>query len=119
MSKHTPGPWTVCSCGQCHQVSGRDHPVATVTTGKWGDDYPTLRIVGHSLEQKVEAYMEQITYGEVSKAEAEANGRLICAAPDLLEALKLAHDHLCVNPGYEGSKEIAQIRAALDKAEGR
>lgn len=48
-----------------------------------------------------------------------ANARLIAAAPDLLEALRLAHDHLATVGTYEGSEELAQIRAALDKAEGK
>ena len=43
-----------------------DHyPVATVTSGKWGDGDPAIRLVGTSLDAKAEAYMDQITYGEL------------------------------------------------------
>ena len=86
----TPGPWKACNDGKCSCfiVSGADHPVAKVISGKWGDDYPALRLVGPtSLEQKVEAYMEQITYGEIDPAEAKANAMLIAAAPRMYEAL--------------------------------
>ena len=86
----TPGPWKACNGGECSCfiVSGADYPVAKVVCGKWGDDYPALRLVGPtSLEQKVEAYMEQITYGEIDPAEAKANALLIAAAPRMREAL--------------------------------
>ena len=66
MSKHTPGPWSACNKGKCccKMVTSKDHPIATIEHGKWGDDYPSIRLVGGSIERKAEAYMEQITYGE-------------------------------------------------------
>src|SRR6185437_8946712 len=79
-TKHTPGPWHLCNEGRCSckTICGQDYPVAVATHGKWGDDYPSIRIVGtSSLDLKAEAYMEQITYGEVSDEVATANGRLI------------------------------------------
>lgn len=72
-------------------TTAHDHPVATVTSGKWGDDFATLRFVDGgqgSLAAKVEAYMDQITYGEVGADTAKANARLIAAAPALYAALK-------------------------------
>lgn len=55
-------------------------PIAEVTVGKWGDDYPDLRIIDPGIGQKVEAFMNQITYGEVSHEEAFANASLIAEA---------------------------------------
>lgn len=99
-SKHTPGPWTAChegkcSCGQVWSKTA-DHPVATVTRGEWGDP--------------------GCPYGEVSRECANANARLIAAAPELLEALQGLVSVL--NPEILGSPnsplEIA--RAVIAKA---
>lgn len=49
--------------------------------------------------------------------QAIATARLISAAPDLLEALKFAHDYLAGN-GWEGDSRMNPIIDALDKAEG-
>lgn len=85
---HTDGPWSACKDGKCacHTVMCADHPIATITSGDWGDDFPSVRLVGDSLDRKAEPYMDQITYGSVDPAVAEANCRLIAAAPTMLEA---------------------------------
>lgn len=85
----TPGPWSSCpddGC-KCRMVSCADYPVAEVTKGAWGDDYPSVRLVGNSLDLKAEAYMEQITYGEVSEEQFIANRRFIREAPADIAAL--------------------------------
>lgn len=89
-TKHTPGPWSVCGKGKCScmTIMCADYPVAKVTCGNWGDDYPTVQLEGGLLERKAVAVMEQITYGEVFKETAEANCHLIAAAPEMLAALK-------------------------------
>lgn len=85
----TRGPWHSCAddgC-KCPMVLCDDYPVAEVVKGKWGDDYPSVRLIGNSLELKAEAYMEQITYGEVPEAEALANRAFIREAPSDIAAL--------------------------------
>ena len=82
--EYTKGPWSACHNGECSckAIWCNDHPIAEVTAGKWGDDYPSIRLVGESsLDLKAEAYMEQMTYGEVPEEEAQANANLIAAAP--------------------------------------
>jgi hypothetical protein len=75
--KASPGPWKGCGKNKCvcRQVWSEpaDHPVAIIESGKWGDDYPSIRLVGPSLNIHAEAYMEQITYGEIGTETAEAN----------------------------------------------
>ena len=51
-------------------------------------------------------------------AEDAANGRLIAAAPTMLEALKIAEVALEAYSGNESS-DLATIRAAIAKAEGK
>ena len=90
-----------------------DYPVAKITTGNWGDDFPSIRIVGETtLDLKAEAYMGQITYGSVNEETATANAILIAAAPDLLMALQaIEHRH-------SSSPHIGLVRAAIAKATG-
>lgn len=116
--QHTPGPWShhvdiACKCGY---VSASDHPVAKVISGDWGDDYPSIRLVGGSLERVAEAYMDQITYGRIDQAEADANARLIAAAPDLLAALLGCIPQLELGNGE--AEHVKAARAAIAKATG-
>jgi hypothetical protein len=88
-----------------------DHyPVAQVTHGDWGDEYPAIRLVGDSsFDRKAEAYMEMINYGTVSDATARANWHLISAAPELLAALQLVVDTY----GFDSSTDSSIWRTAL------
>lgn len=95
----TKGPWKACCEGncQCKTITCEEHPIAKVTSGKWGDDYATLRLVGESsLQMRAEAYMAQHTYGEVDEAIATVNVSLISAlrnaAPQLLAIAKAARE---------------------------
>jgi hypothetical protein len=90
-AKWTAGPWSACCDGDCScaLVWCPDYPIASVTRGEWGDEYPRLRIVGDStLEEKAEPYIDRIVYGAVNKNTAAANARLIAAAPELYDALE-------------------------------
>lgn len=83
--KHTPGPWTLDGP---HQV--------------WAE----------SVGEYVAITAEIEDFDAVPRDQAEANARLIAAAPDLLEALKLAERHCPVN-----SEAEILARAAIAKAE--
>lgn len=99
---YSPLPWHACNNGECSckQVWIAEHPVAKVTSGNWGDDYPSIRLIGSSsLGLTAEPYMEQITYGEVSEKTAVANARLIATAPELYEVLKKLTERLSQNGG--------------------
>jgi len=105
MSKHTPGPWWL----------GRDPShfgsLTSITGGS--DSTGGIRSVAE--------------VGGLDIDEAEANARLIAAAPDMLEAL---HDVLryCVTPSGlpdknkgrtpEQDAAMAKAKAAIAKAEG-
>ena len=90
-AKFSHGDWHACDKGNCvcKQVWCDDYPVATVTSGKWGDDYPSIRLVGRSLNTTAEAFMDQITYGEISEATATANARLIAMAPQMYDYINI------------------------------
>jgi hypothetical protein len=125
---HTPGPWNTCNGGNCScfMVSGEDHPIATIEHGEWGDEYPSIRLVGPSLDRKAEAYMDRIGYGNIPEEEAKANARLISSAPELLDSLIAMTawcDDLCVKVGWTRENatnihmSIDAARAAIAKAE--
>jgi hypothetical protein len=103
--KHTPRPWSVIASNETVGNSLRIFA---------GNRF--VGIVGNSDEEPTQT---------------ESNARLIAAAPDLLEALKLAQSavadfHSGMNttrPSEEtcerNERILGSIRAAIDKAEGR
>ena len=110
MSKRTPGPWTYESDHTHRQYNVRmlAHMIAT------HDEAKHICTI-NNLPRHVRANRDpQI---------AEANARLIAAAPDLLAALKEVVRHLDYNGVLdEGNQAHAQprraIRLAIAKAEG-
>jgi hypothetical protein len=105
-AKHTPGPWhfnqgwgAVCS-------SASSEPEQLIT--------PVWR---HGTDKNGMPFPEQ--------AEADANARLIAAAPDLLAALRLAESSLSTyratgafTAGQPSGWLLAQLSDAIAKAEG-
>jgi hypothetical protein len=91
MADHTPGPWTIeesnVGYGPCYYIEGGD--------GSY---------VIHG---------EGTAWSESDKA----NARLIAAAPELLEALKVAADALGSEEGMAAAYRLA--REAIAKAEGQ
>ena len=93
MSKHTPGPWTLGGPIGSGHLHGRE---------------PKFRVYAHrTLFLEVCADPDGYVRGE-----NEANARLIAAAPDLLEACKVALGII----GF--GAEHDQISAAIAKATG-
>jgi hypothetical protein len=99
-AKHTPGPWHADANGgiwrrrpcELYENGGGvagDRQLATVWKG-WVNDGE----IGYPLE---------------------ANARLIAAAPDLLDACKVAFDQTCA---VGRPKDWEQLRAAIAKATG-
>lgn len=121
---HTPGPWKVCGDGDCSckTVMCGDHPIAVVTHGEWGDEFPSIRLVGPSMMARAEAYIERFAYGSVPVETARANALLIAAAPDLLAALHTAVERIAAShfPNKADAEQAtAEFRAVIAKAEGR
>jgi len=102
MTTHTPGPWVVVY-GESGRPRGINAP----------NDKDIKGAVGHVVRWN--------GIGLPSSPTAKANARLIAAAPDLYEALRLAMpileraNALCTG----GTAFIALARAAIAKAEGK
>ncbi|HGJ9326842.1 hypothetical protein [Pseudomonas aeruginosa] len=88
MSKHTPGPWGQDKWGSLQTEGGQDVLLRGITTISAGSD-------------------ERI-------AEAEANTRLIAAAPELLEALQVCIEQITALCSADDVPD--QARAAIAKA---
>lgn len=106
MSEHTPGPWTISGPSKPDNVGGRD----------WAVVDGNLLIVAEAFEVPARA----VTFP------AEANARLIAAAPDLLEAARKLHKQIAfdVFVDDQGHRAVMlqafrEIEMAIAKAEGR
>lgn len=103
---HTPGPWEVCGC------VGRGLLLRF-----------EIRREGEGITGGIHAEVKALNATAVAYDTAEANARLIAAAPDLLEALKAAKSFIhSVRPGggvLRGESDLLlAIDAAIAKAEG-
>lgn len=118
------GPWFACghdrggcSCGLIYSMPV-DAPVAKVTIGVWGDEYPEIRMVEGENDRrwnqppdpptlKLEAYQRMIEYGEVPEKLGKATAAYIAAAnPDaiikLLDEIEQLRTHLAeLEPSHE------------------
>lgn len=91
MSKHTPGPWMHLPCSEDGFIIRASHKC----------------IVG--------AADEEDWYGPIWN---EANARLIAAAPDLLEALKIIVGNNCPLTGNPSRAELVE-HWEYEKSQGR
>lgn len=97
MSKHTPGPWKY----------GRPWSLS-YGCGLW-------LVTAESTDRgKANVLMQGDCQNHLSAEEAEANARLIAAAPDLLEALQAV-----VRVADRKTAEFDLARAALSRATGQ
>ena len=100
-TKHTPGPWAATA--KICDVGGRDFQVVEIReAGDFRGGICHLQSAEH--------------IGGIDAAETRANGALIAAAPELLEALKWLRT--CEERG-DLEEAIAAADAAIAKAEGR
>ena len=102
--KHTPGPWVVAK---------DRNKVRRIFAGDSGPQVATASIFANwmPVERSAEAH-----------AVADANARLIAAAPELLEALVMLRSeyNLFVGPDDEIADTVNDIvRAAITKATGQ
>lgn len=102
---HTPGPWRV----------------EQDTTLIWGDCNPddtTSYGMGYPIAECRVIPSASWAKGPKGHAEAEANARLIAAAPDMFEALKMAREAFVVSGSMplSDADTLALIDAALAKA---
>jgi len=95
-TQHTPGPWAVTTVGSCHGI----HPAASDNER---DDI--CRVAPHNYHPDG---------WQAAKGEAEANARLIAAAPDLLAALREAVE-IIEGTGLDATTQ----REAIAKATGK
>jgi len=105
MSAHTPGPW--------HAERKYAARSTMAIMRDWSDHHCAMAV--HTSESLIPA-------GGVDEQTVIANARLMAAAPDLLEALKLAesfvHLWMEVNTGEPELAALEQIESAIAKAEG-
>lgn len=96
MNKHTPGPWHFRAAIQEGQFVVRDRK----SSGGFAD---IARVKGDKRS---------------TLAQAEANARLIAAAPDLLDALETYPAQGVIMTDEEMWAWVAKARSAIDKARG-
>jgi hypothetical protein len=105
MSKHTEGPW----CTRRAEVgSGPEGSI----------DYAIL-CEGKTILAEAYEIVGYGTEGKYHRLNAEANARLIAAAPELLDALKRAREYV-LDCGADRSMAplVEQMSNAIAKAEG-
>ena len=96
-TQHTPGPWVAIKNSCYWEI--RSSP----------SDY--------DYEQVGDACASKFIGGQADNLIAEANARLMAAAPELLEALKTWFEQYA-SEEYEDCPEVVQTRAAIAKATG-
>jgi len=102
--EHTPGPWEA-RLGQYSYTNDGQRPIMACEQ--------RIALVTSTIERT------RKTAIDAPDGERDANARLIAAAPELLQALQLAHEHLSVvYPNAKSGDDflLDTISAALAKA---
>lgn len=107
-TKHTPGPWELEECYRSPAANG---------------GYYTAYLVGKSREGKSTNVADVCESSNLSAEEIAANGLLLRAAPDLLDAMQeitsFLNDAFVKTPGSgERFDALNRFRAAIAKATG-
>lgn len=115
MSKHTPGPWTwhMEKIGRGVVAKGKTvHASLSAPRANCPPPYSTGVLTANwCTDSDGQVWQAWISV-------SEANARLIAAAPELLEALRTALDHIDMDAlEISHCKDAAAIRAAIAKAE--
>ena len=114
MSKHTPGPWRwVGGTEYSDDYSEWHRPTIDIATYQSPGYYNNPTLVGAGDEQVVGCDEYNILMGSTADERA-ANGRLIAAAPDLLEALQ----YVMSAHGEQLTDAFDMARKAIAKATG-
>lgn len=106
MSKHTEGKWEV----------NEDSPYKIVVVSPWSDKVKPGNTPTFADYRGAHICYIEFNTGVPTKAQAEANARLIAAAPELLEALKEALKDY--DPAESWGSVIDKGLRAIAKAEG-
>ena len=123
MSTHTPGPWKLTR-GRRGTLSNSENWTSTITiqtdfhaSGKITNG-PEADIAAMNLDSRAAGLGGVRTFSHhIDADEAEANARLIAAAPELLDALgRLLH--MAEEGSIPGPNTLNQARAAIAKAKG-
>lgn len=110
-AEYTPGPWSL------YEPDATEYPTRAafaIYTPQGPDPGRMVATVWHK---------DKISHAAFN-SEAEANARLIVAAPELLEAIELAlqyienHSHNFVPTERQSTHVPSEIRAAIAKARG-
>ena len=118
MSKHTPGPWKV---EPTLRPDWDDDPLGEYTVQPAADRL-TERYFATDGDSPDNEYTAEIGTAQLDAIHAEnaANARLIAAAPELLEACRIALEelNLWADTGADQEYSIGFLEAAIAKAEG-
>jgi hypothetical protein len=106
-TKHTPGPWLIAN----------DHVATHVKHHPWCAD---IRRATGPMIASLQAYPsgDRDPDWDYTNDQAKADARLIAAAPDLLEACKLAARYWDGEYNHDQSHVTRALSAAIAKAEG-
>ncbi len=80
------------------------------TQGKWKATGLEIRHINNSM---ILANVYQHLEANQSRSEAEANAKLIAAAPDMLEALQNIYNNFSLNIKHNQGLNISEIKAGM------